>query len=714
VFVESRSSMRKKRAVLIGICEYSSIGEGWNNLPGCINDVECMKDLLQELGFNYQDIVVLKNEGATHDAIIAALTKLIEETQEDDLAVFHYSGHGNQIDNSQKSNGFNETIVPFDNNQILDDEIKDLFSKAKSSNFTLVFDCCHSGDITREPPILGDNQKPVLEVFRYRHPNNSGNKIRGKQWQQNIDPNEQPVSYGFRKDTTRYVLLAGCREKEIAREFTATDEKKYGYFTYALCDVLHDFIKPLNSVINSTKQINEEDIKELKAKRLMGLNWLELFPKIKTRMIELNPQKRPVQTPQLIGLRSWRVFGFTPKPVPLFFPALVQSMQPKCADANGDRVYEARLKIQAGYLHGIKANYKWRLETIMPNSNKIYGVENYESTELKITEQDFSVDDLKSDECSLAVHISYKGDISPFSENDTLKALVVESGLSPSSGQSMDSTDSSTKIPNVQAVKNTSIEILKVYDLEGYQIITDIEKQEIYLTDSQGTRLISSTYTNRLQFIKNIKIFARCTHILEYPLKKLLDDSRVANSLLNSLKLELRVCSKHHKTGKLGNDRRSFALKPKTFTTNSPIEVFENDTYEIKVANSFSDNATEIYVTIIEFDADCGIYVLHPERGSESCPLRPGCRIELGDLDATEGITIVNGALPNKEGCYMEILRFVIATRPIDFCFLEQFGLDDPREVDLEYLHSRNFPKVNKASVTNFQLIDVWVKIKPN
>ena len=80
--------------------------------------------------------------------------------------MFHYSGHGNQIDNSLKSNNYNETIVPFDNNnQIFDDEIKELLSKAKSANLTLVFDCCHSGDITREAPILGDNQKPVVGVI---------------------------------------------------------------------------------------------------------------------------------------------------------------------------------------------------------------------------------------------------------------------------------------------------------------------------------------------------------------------------------------------------------------------------------------------------------------------------------------------------------------------------------------------------------------------
>ena len=83
--------MSKKRAVLIGICEYQrySKEEGWHNLPGCLNDVQLMKDLLQELGFDDQDIVVLKDEEATHDAIIAALTKLIGETQVNNIRTLH-------------------------------------------------------------------------------------------------------------------------------------------------------------------------------------------------------------------------------------------------------------------------------------------------------------------------------------------------------------------------------------------------------------------------------------------------------------------------------------------------------------------------------------------------------------------------------------------------------------------------------------------------
>lgn len=77
--------------------------------------------------------------------------------------MIHYSGHGNHIENNSKLNNFNETIVPYDyNNQIKDDEIKLLLYKAKSANLTLVFDCCHSGDITREGSIAGADKKPVV------------------------------------------------------------------------------------------------------------------------------------------------------------------------------------------------------------------------------------------------------------------------------------------------------------------------------------------------------------------------------------------------------------------------------------------------------------------------------------------------------------------------------------------------------------------------
>lgn len=73
--------MVNKRALLIGISKYERVlDEEWDHLPGCTNDVELMKSLLLDLGFSDNDIVVLKNEKATHDAILAEIDNLIAKT----------------------------------------------------------------------------------------------------------------------------------------------------------------------------------------------------------------------------------------------------------------------------------------------------------------------------------------------------------------------------------------------------------------------------------------------------------------------------------------------------------------------------------------------------------------------------------------------------------------------------------------------------------
>ena len=76
--------------------------------------------------------------------------------------VVHYSGHGSQMTDIEgdEPDGLDETSssrgdsgrAPHENRDIKDDEIylwlKDL--TAKTSNVTLIFDCCHSGTIVRD------------------------------------------------------------------------------------------------------------------------------------------------------------------------------------------------------------------------------------------------------------------------------------------------------------------------------------------------------------------------------------------------------------------------------------------------------------------------------------------------------------------------------------------------------------------------------------
>ena len=60
-----------------------------------MKDVELMESILSSDKLGFKDIVVLKNQQATANAILAALQKkLIDETVSGDIRFVFYSGHG--------------------------------------------------------------------------------------------------------------------------------------------------------------------------------------------------------------------------------------------------------------------------------------------------------------------------------------------------------------------------------------------------------------------------------------------------------------------------------------------------------------------------------------------------------------------------------------------------------------------------------------------
>lgn len=100
-----------------------------------------------------------------------------------------------------------ETIVPIDsgrcqrhpNRDIKDEEIRSILEKLSKTTdkITLIFDCCHSGHITRDP---------------------SGQVFRGVE--SDVAPFELLIenSRGFAAENFRYVLFAACRADEKAKE----------------------------------------------------------------------------------------------------------------------------------------------------------------------------------------------------------------------------------------------------------------------------------------------------------------------------------------------------------------------------------------------------------------------------------------------------------------------------------------------------------------
>lgn len=145
----------ERRALLVGINDYP---QKENRLEGCVNDVFLMSAALQESGFRAEDIRVVLNERATADGIKDRLEWLLEHAQPGEQRVFFYSGHGAQIPGygaNEKTDHQDECLVPYDfdwtrERAIIDDTFFDLYSQLPyETEFVAIFDCCHSGGMTR-------------------------------------------------------------------------------------------------------------------------------------------------------------------------------------------------------------------------------------------------------------------------------------------------------------------------------------------------------------------------------------------------------------------------------------------------------------------------------------------------------------------------------------------------------------------------------------
>lgn len=134
-----------KHAFLVGI---NYIGTA-NELRGCINDVQAMKQqLIQHHGYLEENITLINDHTETKPTKHNILSILQTFTHQENMTqfFFHYSGHGSytQDTNRDEQDGKDECLVSIDLDYILDDELKVIFDKINAQIYCL-FDCCHSG-----------------------------------------------------------------------------------------------------------------------------------------------------------------------------------------------------------------------------------------------------------------------------------------------------------------------------------------------------------------------------------------------------------------------------------------------------------------------------------------------------------------------------------------------------------------------------------------
>ncbi|QSJ20746.1 caspase family protein [Nostoc sp. UHCC 0702] len=237
----------RKLALLVGINQYSK-SDGLSPLEGCVNDVKLQQQLLiYRFGFKPENILTLTDQQATRQGILATFENhLINQAQPGDVVLFHFSGHGSQIQDPDRDSpdGLNSTLVPIDSAlpagyPVSGGAVKDIMGHTlfllmyalKTDNVTVVLDSCHSGGGKRgnlrvRSRAGGALLQPSAEELEYQ-----------RTWLGRLKLSNQEFIQKRRQAVAKGVVIASARKEQYAADVPFADFHA-GAFTYVLTQYL--------------------------------------------------------------------------------------------------------------------------------------------------------------------------------------------------------------------------------------------------------------------------------------------------------------------------------------------------------------------------------------------------------------------------------------------------------------------------------------------
>lgn len=240
--------IRNIYALLVGIDQYIS---PINPLKGCVNDINAVEEYLEgrQATDGYKlHTRILRNQDATYQAIIDGFLQHLCQASSEDIALFYFAGHGFQ-EQSQKEfwhlepDFKNEALVCYDtlrdgNYGLADKELKYLIEKVAQNNprIILILDCCHSGTGTRNIPLgvrltSEDTRIRPLSSFIFANDETALDELRNSQ-----RVNKKKTGLALPKG--KHILMAACRDFQLAKEYKGEDDQHRGAFSYFLIDTL--------------------------------------------------------------------------------------------------------------------------------------------------------------------------------------------------------------------------------------------------------------------------------------------------------------------------------------------------------------------------------------------------------------------------------------------------------------------------------------------
>jgi hypothetical protein len=109
------ASGQTQHALIVAIGEYPSHPEqkkNWSDLSSK-NDADILQKALLKQGFEAKNIHVISDSMATKKDIDVAFRQLTQEVKQGDIVWFHFSGHGQQIQdlNNDEPDGYDEALI---------------------------------------------------------------------------------------------------------------------------------------------------------------------------------------------------------------------------------------------------------------------------------------------------------------------------------------------------------------------------------------------------------------------------------------------------------------------------------------------------------------------------------------------------------------------------------------------------------------------------
>ena len=248
----------RKLALLVGISQYSLAHSGWQQLPGCVTDVELQKQLLiHRFGFHPDNILTLVNEQATRQGILTAFEEhLIAQARPDDVVVFHYSGHGSRIADPDRDfpDGLNSTFVPIDSplpllgsgpvEDITGHTLFLLMAALQSERVAVVLDSCHSGGGKR-----GTLQVRSREGGSHLQASEAELEYQAR-WLSRLNLGPEEFIRQRREGVAKGIVVASAKRNQLAADVPFNGFHA-GAFTYLMTQYLWQQVggEPANSAI---------------------------------------------------------------------------------------------------------------------------------------------------------------------------------------------------------------------------------------------------------------------------------------------------------------------------------------------------------------------------------------------------------------------------------------------------------------------------------